>query len=122
LEACDETLNEERTAYGKSRKIVDKLEKTCVRKHNQAIILHEQDIKDRERRRLFLGLHIDRRAEHLKRKPHPSIAAIFRGTKQEPKQSAAVRKNRLKIASRYEILKEMGVIDAFKTEETTKDN
>ena len=61
--AADETLNDERSLHKRTTSIIDKLEKTCVRKHKEAVKLYEWEIKEEERKRLFLGLHIDRRPQ-----------------------------------------------------------
>merc|ERR1711981_500659 len=63
IQAIDETLNDTQSAHVKVVKIMDKLESTCIRKQKEAIEIREKE----EKRRLFLGLHIDRRPKDLKR-------------------------------------------------------
>jgi hypothetical protein len=61
--AADETLNDENSLHKQTTNIIDKLENTCIRKHKEAVELHEWEVREEERKRLFLGLHIDRRPE-----------------------------------------------------------
>lgn len=81
--------------YYRAKDLLSKLEKSCVRKHKQAIRQIELDRKERERRRLFLGLHIDRRP--LRAQAHADISAIFGGSREQQtgrKQSPEVLANR----------------------------
>lgn len=77
LQAIDETLHDEQSTHAKVTKIMNKLERTCIRKQKEAIAIREQELKEEERKRLFLGLHIDRRPEHMKR-PRIDEARLLR--------------------------------------------
>jgi len=82
--------------YNEAKNLFGKLEKSCVNKHKQAIRQIELDRKERERRRVFLGLHIDRRPMPLRAQAHADISAIFGGSREQQagrKQSPEVLAN-----------------------------
>lgn len=116
MKLVGDTLEEEVSAYSQTNKVLNSLQKTCVRKHKEAVRLHEWEIKEAERKRLFLGLHIDRRPVHMRKKAkcHDDIGAIFKSPEYKENVDSAVKANRKSVEHRFSILKEMGFLKQMK--------
>jgi len=69
-------------------------------------------LKEAERKRLFLGLHIDRRP--INKQAHEDISAIFsKPYYRQRKESPELVANRESLKARFSLLKEMGVLETL---------